>query len=482
MKKQWLLIIPGIVLLYFSNGRFGTALATWLFPVFLLFVSRHTATRYSIFLFPLMVAITLQAAFWKFTSSNPANILFYIPFFAGLVFGFIFYADRLFVRRNARFSGTLFFPLLYTTVDFINSLINPFGTTGVLGYAQHEFLVFAQLAALTGMWGITFMITWVGSLIVWVINKPIKETKKGLIAYCIILAGILLFGTIRLNISLSGETVKVAGIHTTDKERDAKAFWKALAQNDTTSFIQASNSQIENLTQATIEQASKGAKMILWSEVSPTILSTKEIALKEHLQQLSKQLQIYLIANPYLTATNGTKPENKIWMFSPEGELILTHYKYGGNFIEGSVEGDKKLKLITTPFGNMSGLICWDADFPAIAKQLGKMGADIVFNPASDWKEIDPLHTRVAIFRAIENGCSWVRQTRNGLSVITDPRGKIIAEMDHFKTTEWVNTANVPNKRLWTLYPSIGDLFGWLAIIALVFLLSKSYFKKQVNV
>jgi apolipoprotein N-acyltransferase len=471
MKKQWLLLAPGFVFLYFSNGRFSTPAAAWLFPLFLLLVSRNPATRFSAILFPLLVGITLQASFWKFTNSDFGNILFCVPFFAGLLFGFVFYADRWFVKKSDSFSGTLFFPLLYTSVDFINSLVNPFGTTGVLGYSQLGFLPFAQLAAFTGMWGLTFMITWFGSVATWALNKSFSQTAKGLLTYSSFFIAIMIFGVIRLSLPLKGVTVKVAGIHTTDKERDGKVFWKALAQKDTGSFNKASKEQIQNLASATSKQANQGAKIILWSEVSPTILKSHETTLETQLKTLAKQLNIYLITNPYVATTDGTQPENKIWIFSPTGDLIFIHYKYGGNFIEGSVEGDKRLKSVTTPYGNISGIICWDADFPAVARQLGKQETDIVFNPASDWKEIDPLHTRVAVFRAIENGCSWVRQTRNGLSVITDPRGKIISQMDHFETDKWINSGNVPTKKIGTLYPVIGDLFGWLAISGLLVLL-----------
>jgi apolipoprotein N-acyltransferase len=479
MKKQWLLLIPGIICLYFSNGRFATPLAAWLFPLFLLSVSRHRNSRFTGLIFPLVVGITLQAAFWNFTSSNQSSILFYIPFFAGFLYGFVFFADRLLYRQSSSFAATLFFPLMYTVVDFGNGLFNPFGTTGVLGYSQFGFLPFAQLASITGMWGLTFVITWFGSVLHWGLTNPIHKTKKGIGVYSFTLFAILVFGFIRLSIPLNSNTVKVAGLHTTDKERDGKAFWEALAKKDTLSFNKASIDQITNLTTATTEQAHKGARVVLWSEVSPVILKSKEDILKTYLADLAASLKIYLIANPYVATIDDTKPENKIWMFSPKGELIFTHYKYGGNFIEGSVEGDKKLKTVSTPHGIISGVICWDADFPSVIKQTGKLKADIVFNPASDWSEIDPIHTSVAVFRAIENGCSWVRQTRNGLSIITDPRGKTISRMDHFEQISWINTGDVPTKKLPTFYPIIGDLFGWLALTGLLSLLLFYFIKRK---
>lgn len=40
-----------------------------------------------------------------------------------------------------------------------------------------------------------------------------------------------------------------------------------------------------------------------------------------------------------------------------------------------------------------------------------KGGVDLMINPSADWKEIDPLHTDMIMFRAVENGFSMVRVT-----------------------------------------------------------------------
>ena len=147
--------------------------------------------------------------------------------------------------------------------------------------------------------------------------------------------------------------------------------------------------------------------------------------------------------------------------------------------MEGTLQGDKIIKAVTTDYGKLSAIICWDGDFPSIVKQVGKLQADILFVPASDWEQIDPAHSIVTIFRGIENGCSVIRQTRNGLSIMTDPRGKIISQMDHFKNTSWVTFGQVPNKKWFTLYPIIGDLFGWLSFLGLLYFVFKTLTKKK---
>jgi apolipoprotein N-acyltransferase len=274
--------------------------------------------------------------------------------------------------------------------------------------------------------------------------------------------------------------VKIAGIHCQDKSVDGEKMNEYLEKKDTVNFKIVSNTIINHLIQETIKQSNAGAKIVVWAEISSKILKQSEDSLIDVFKNLARRQNIYLITCPYtINSVTGSKPENKTLVFSPNGDLVLTHYKYGGNFMEGTIQGDKIVKAVNTEYGKLSAIICWDGDFPSIVKQVGKLQTDILFVPASDWEQIDPAHSIVTIFRGIENGCSVVRQTRNGLSIMTDTRGRIISQMDHFKNTSWVTVGQVPNKKWFTLYPIIGDLFGWLSFLGLLYFVFKTLIKKK---
>jgi apolipoprotein N-acyltransferase len=176
---------------------------------------------------------------------------------------------------------------------------------------------------------------------------------------------------------------------------------------------------------------------------------------------------IYLAVAPFIDHGDEHQlNENKMIIISPEDEELLIHYKFGGSSIEGSVPGDAILRITETDYGLLSGVVCWDQDFPHIMKQAGKLGVDVMLAPNANWKAITPMHTHIGIFRAVENGYSLVRPNVNGLSVITDPLGRVIASMDHDKSSEWVLIAQVPTRGIRTIYSIIGDLFGWAALAA----------------
>lgn len=499
--KNIALLLIGSIFIYFSNGRYSFALAAWLFPVFFLQVSRKEKSIYSYLIIPLLVAVCCQLAFWKFTYDNTSSILFFLPFILGLPMGFLFFIDKVLYAKNKEFSATLIFPLLFTSFDFLLNLLNPFGTLGILGYSQFDFLAFSQLASITGMWGLTFMITWFGSVTYWVLeNYAFKEKlKQGISIYFSILILILIYGSIRLNMPLINSTVRIAGIHCQDKRVEGEKLNGLLEKGDTINFKILSDTIINRLIQETIKQSNAGAKIVLWSEISSKLLKRDEDSFINVFKNIAKQQNIYLLTAPYVIAPNSSsgfsindaeeaaksnskkelKSENKILAFAPNGNLVLTHYKYGGNFMEGTLPGDKIIKAVNTEYGKLSAIICWDGDFPSIVNQVGKLECDLLFIPASDWEQIDPAHSIVAIFRGIENGCSVIRQTRNGLSIMTDPRGKIISQMDHFKNTSWVTVGQVPNKKWFTLYPIIGDLFGWLSFVGLLYFIIRALSKKR---
>jgi apolipoprotein N-acyltransferase len=474
-------LLIGSVFLYFSNGRYSFALAAWLFPVFFLQVSRKEKGIYSSVFIPLLTAVACQLSFWKFTNDNPSNILFFLPFILGLPMGLLFYLDRKLYSNSKNFSATLIFPVIYTSFDFLLNLFNPFGTLGILGYSQYDFLSFSQLASVTGMWGLTFMITWFGALLFWVGENysDKKKVVKGASIYFAILLSILFYGSIRLNYPLPDGTVRVAGIHTHDKRIEGEQMNSFLEKGDTAGFKSISDTIVHRLIRETIRQSEAGARIVVWSEISAKILQSAEAGYIEKFKQLAREQDIVLIATPFVVSQDEKKSENKVLMFSPAGELVLIHYKYGGNFMEGTKEGNRVISAVATDYGKLSAIICWDGDFPSVVKQVGQLQTDILFEPASDWEQIDPAHSIVTAFRGIENGCSVVRQTRNGLSLMTDPRGKIIAQMDHFNNTSWVTVGQVPNKRWFTLYPVIGDLVGWFSLLGLLYVVYMALRKKK---
>ena len=138
------------------------------------------------------------------------------------------------------------------------------------------------------------------------------------------------------------------------------------------------------------------------------------------------------------------------------------------------IRGDGKLRVLNTPYGRLTSIICFDGDFPQLLAQAGALGADVVLDPSNDWRAIDPWHTQMVSFRAIEQGVNLVRQTSQGLSAAFDYQGRRLAAMDHFQTTDYVMISEVPTSGVRTTYTRLGDWFAWVCVAGLLLLVGRA--------
>jgi apolipoprotein N-acyltransferase len=160
-------------------------------------------------------------------------------------------------------------------------------------------------------------------------------------------------------------------------------------------------------------------------------------------------------------------------LIDPSGNVVWryekTHPVFLGDF--SVMPGDGNVPTVQTPYGRLSTVICWDADFPSTPRQAGQAGVDIMLIPGNDPQADDPYHTQVTTFRAIEDGYSLVRQASNSLAMTVDYEGDVLAASDYFTTNPQVMVAYVPVQGVRTIYATIGDLFAWLSFAGLVVLI-----------
>ena len=458
----------GVFFLYFSNGSHAWAVAPWVALPCLLLVTRTLRPWVAYGLMAITAGVVLQASLWHFAAQDATQPLHYLPLLSGVLFGIPYGLDAaVFSRKGVSGVQTLLFPLAYTCLEFAVGSLNPLGSMGTLPYSQLDFLALAQLASVTGIWGITFVVTWFGSvaafgLVRYLNNKPVGRV---MVLYLGVAGLIITLGSWRLSQPPLPNTARVASLHVQDRPGMVR-LW-GLNKTSPVAFRAASDSVIHQLLIATRQQARAGAQVVLWGEGSPPLLPADEARLLDSLKRLTSETGIYLVASPFVYETAPKKNQNKLWLIDPTGQLMFTHIKYGGNIIEGCQKGDGQLRAANTPLGMLSGVICWDGDFPQTIRQVSALGVGLLLIPAADWQAISPLHTVVAQFRGIENGCSVVRQTLSGRSVMADPYGRVISQMDHFTTTRWVMQGQLPTQKVFTAYGYFGDWFAWLCVMGL---------------
>lgn len=135
---------------------------------------------------------------------SPLPVFLVTVAITALIMGGIPYlVDRLLAPRLKGFSATLVFPLIMTVMVYISVKSNPLGSIRGAAYFQYNNLALIQLLSITGMWGIVFLVNWLGSVVnyAWERGFAWKEIRCNTLAYVAIMLVVFLYGSARLALS-----------------------------------------------------------------------------------------------------------------------------------------------------------------------------------------------------------------------------------------------------------------------------------------
>jgi apolipoprotein N-acyltransferase len=486
-RLAYLWLVIAAALLFFAAGRWAIPLAAWLSPVFLLRFVR-TQRLLTGLLLAWLVKFVVSAFVTQGTILYPGIVPYVIVLFVSLVVTLPFLVDRLIASELPGFVVMLIFPLAYTTLEYLSSN-GPFGTYNSIAYTQYGNLPLMQLASVTGIWGITFLITWFASVVNWAWERGFawSELRLGGLLYAAVLAIVLLGGGARLSLfPPHAATVRVAGLSAS--QAAVAAFKQQLPSSTLDLLISGKATQADralahsaftiidnDLFNRSRQEVVAGAKIVVWPESSPmgaAVLQEDQPVLLEQAGALAKQEGVYLDMGLAVFLNETSKPPfamDEAVLINPAGNVVWTYEKThpapgdAGLFISG----DGKVPVVDSPYGRLANVICFDLDFPATVRQAGQAGADLMLGPSDDWQAVDPAHTQKATFRAVENGFSLLRQASKGLSMAVDYQGRVLAASDYFTTDQQVMVAYLPVHGVRTIYARIGDLFAWLCILGL---------------
>lgn len=482
IRYLWLGIAA--VLFLFAGGRWNFTPAAWLASIFAIrfFRDSEKAGRNFLLLWlataiPAMISWS-GATFMYFMhpAVEAASFLLMTPI--GLI---PFVIDRIYYRRfGSTFWVTLVFPIAATAVDFFSANGSPFGTFGAGAYSQRDFLPIIQIASVTGLWGITFIISWFASLMNHVWENEFKLSRSVLASTCVLILIVVLGFGRTLSASQPAQTAQVAGF-SLPNGRLSEILGHLETQDESSFRLAVDELHAQELNQIRV-LAEQGAEIVTLQEGAGMGYPDQIAKLMAAAAVVARETGIYIVLPTFTVEIE--KPENIVHIIDPHGNVVLEHIKYGGTQFEGSLTGSGELRTVDTPYGKISAIICWDADFPSVVKQAGEQDVDLLFVPSNDWIGVKDIHAGMATFRAVENGMSIYRQTGSGISIVMDAFGRMINRVDTFEEEKAGNFAAIqmvttPIGSVDTLYPVIGDVVGNVMLVALGGLLLGLLFRRK---
>lgn len=329
-----------------------------------------------------------------------------------------------------------------------------------------------QIAAVTGIWGVSFVLWWANSAIADVAlergaARPLSWATFGIAALLFLVGNLMAVAHNNRHKSARGsrEMLRVAAI------QDYMGDWPfapAAAHPD---------AELPDQETLTRQAAKQGAKLIVWSELSLGAAFSPEGRVDPTVR-LAKELKTHLVVG-YLEP-GRPKNYNCAAIVAPDGRVRGVHRKLHLFLGErNSTQPGRTVTAHDTDLGRIGMEICFDSCFTGVTRDLVRSGARLIampnFDPPSDGAVLHHLHGTMLPFRAVENGVPIVRADSSGLSQIVWPSGKIGAQAPMWSAEALVQDGP-PGISGGTLFTRFGDWFAYacLLVIALGFLTHSS--------
>jgi apolipoprotein N-acyltransferase len=479
ISVKYTFLFIGLIGYTLAGLNWNIGIAAWIAPVFLLYYTKTTKWS-GFFLFYLGMAVS--AALSK-TAENLSG-LFIIYITTGLSHGAInslpYVIEKLLARKEDGFYSTFIFPSAVVLIEYLLSLV--LGIWGNSSIAQYNHLHFIQMTSLFGIFGISFMVAWLASLVNWFISRGFEKKYliRGLSIYGAVILVVLIYGTIRTNMfTPRSETVRVAAIVSDadiheifNRYEEEIIEYSINDQFDIPENVYSSDAAIALQISKTKEAILNGPTIIVWNEISLILEQSQQDSLLLQLKKLCRESKVYVLA-AFLEKNIGTlaKPfNNKSVLISPDGEIAWEYLKSVLNPIEKLIinRGEAVIPFIDSEYGRIGNVICADLDLPRYMSQIGKKRIELLLVPAYDWEKVTPYHSNMAAFAAIQYGTSLVRANGKGIVAMYDFKGNALSRMNTFTADSKIVYAEIPIQSTTTVYSIIGDAFVFFWIIFLL--------------
>jgi len=408
----------------------------------------------------------------------------------------VFGAAAVHIRKN---HPSLFFiaaPALWTAIELARTYVFSGFPWSLLGYTQYRTLPIVQIADITGVYGVSFLIVMVNAALAEFITD--KKRYPGLIIALAVILFVLGYGSMKLRQPEQRAGMKISVVQG-NIEQDKK--WHPAFQGETMAVY-------KRLTREALKEQ---PDLVIWPETATPFyfsgVAPADQALTADLVAFVKQNRVPLLfGSPTYEVKLNRRivGRNSAFLLSADGQVEATYHKihlvpFGEYvplknvlfFVErmvqaiGDFQAGDDYAVMRIPYGHtvtkLSTVICYEIIFPDLVRRFVDNGAEIITTVTNDaWfgKTSAPYqHFSMAVFRAVENRVPVARAANTGISGFIDAQGHILGASGIFTQAHLTRTV-VPGAER-TFYTRFGDLFSYACVLASLILLANIPKKKS---
>lgn len=236
-------------------------------------------------------------------------------------------------------------------------------------------------------------------------------------------------------------------------------------------LVQAEANRLSKMLDLSTRNLPSDTRMIVWPEYSLFSDPTQKPDVWARLTSLPQQTGCYFIfgAKDESGPAADDSFRNTAYVLDPKGEVIGKHVKnHPVHLMKDGIAGHDA-KSIQTEAGRIGVAICFDMDFPDVARRLVADGAEVLLVPNNDPAEWGPVqrdqHRAMAQMRAIETGRWVARADVAGGTSVCAPTGHETERVPNGRATVLDVTVGREDGR--TLYVRGGWRFSQLVLVLL---------------
>jgi len=364
-----------------------------------------------------------------------------------------------------------------------------------LGASQYRWLAVIQFSSFTGVYGVSFLVSWLSVSLYCAIlsgcaaQKRLRLALRQILPPLLVLAGLLAYG--RHELSKSGDTPRHLKIALVQPAIPQPAIWNP--NEETNRFLKLL--EISRLALA------EKPDLLVWPEAALPEMITRDKFTQDAVVNLLHLNHAWMVmgasdfeSRPSGVDANATEWFNSAFLINPAGEMAACYHKRHlvpfGEFMPGArwfpVLGRLRaagaglgagtgpgLFQIAEPPARFSVLICYEDVFPQEVRACQDDETDFLLNLTNDgWfgdSSAQWLHAIYALFRGVELHLPMVRCCNNGISCWIDTCGRLHnvyfpgsknVYQAGFKIIEVPLASSGPSSHH-TFYRQHGDFFGW---------------------
>jgi len=416
------------------------------------------------------------------------------------------------IRWSERAQWALTCAALWVALEMIRARFLSGFPWNPLGASQSRMLPLIQIASVTGVYGVSFLIVWFSAALFSAAallaagGRRVRWAKLEVVPPLLAAVGVVYWGlSYALRPDPPAASLNVALVQPSIPQ---SVIWD----------LGADSNRFAKLLELSERALATKPDLLVWPEGAVPGAALRRPEIHEAITNLVRRHGVWLVLNasdveraPHARSADDYDVFNAAFLVNPQGEVLARYHKqhlviFGeymplarwlpflerwtgiGSFTPGNGPVAFAMPALRC---KTSVLICFEDVFPHLARRHVDDDTDFLLNltnngwfgeSAAQWQ-----HAANAVFRAIENGRPLVRCANNGLTCWVDARGRV--HETYFEGTQDIygagyKLAAVPLLRgtaSRTLYRRYGDVFGWLCVGASGLLVAVSFLRRKIS-